>query len=327
MIKSINHLSRKQSLLSFILLLTFVVGIIQVIPFATTSSMQQDGGGITEVETNNDVSIIEDLEIQEPVTTFQTALDPPVYDYVDSNYYDGYGDTTNFAYMQSSSTSYATLTEAPTSSTTIEFEDYWYPWMSEDYSSTEWCEVEVDGQKDFHLEENGGQGSSTSNYAAVTDNLAGNSGGIMSPAYDLSSAEYFVFSVYIYDYGLANDDELEVYFRDSSANYDRRFDWDDCGAPTNGWRYISLTVSDPQYLYNGFRVRYESIGIHWFQGTGVDDHRLVAYGSNQLDQRFSFTNINYNEYRFEYLEIEFDIPATEPLIIECWSGTAWVQIG
>ena len=114
--------------------------------------------------------------------------------------------------------------------------------MSEDYSSTEWCEVEVDGQKDFHLEENGGQGGSTSNYAAVTDNLVGNSGGIMSPSYDLSSADYFVFSVYIYDYGLANDDEVEVYFRDSSANYDRKFDWDDCGAPTNGWRYIQMIV-------------------------------------------------------------------------------------
>jgi len=329
-IKRINHLSRKQSLLSFILLLTFVVGIIQVIPFATTSSMQQDGGSTTEVnvETHDDASIIEDLEIQEPVSTYQTALDPPVYDYVDSHYYDGYGSTTNFANMRSSSTSYATLTEAPTSSTTIEFEDYWYPWMSEDYSSTEWCEVEVDGKKDFHLEENGGQGSSTSNFAAVSGDFgAADSGGILSPQYDLSSAQYFVFSVYIYDSLLAHEDELEVYFRDSSANYDRMFDWDDCGTPVSGWRYKELTVSDPQYLYNGFRIRYESIDINILQETGVDDHRVVAYGSNQLDQRFSFTNVNYNEYRFEYLEIEFDIPATEPLIIECWSGAAWVQIG
>ena len=329
MVKNLNHLSGKQRILSFILVLTFVVGIIQIIPFVTTSSMQQYGGNIAEVdaETYDDVSIIEDLEIQEPVSTYQTALDPPVYDYVDSHYYDGYGSTTNFVYMQSSSTSYATLTEAPTFTTNVDFENYWYPWMSEDYSSTEWCEVEVDGQKDFHLEENGGQGSSTSNYAAVIGNLVGNDGGILSPSYDLSSAEYFVFSVYIYDYGLANDDELEVYFRDSGGNYDRKFDWDDCGTPVNGWRYKSLTISDSQYLYNGFRVRYESIGINWLQGTGVDDHRVVAYGSNQLEQRFSFTNVNYKEYRYEFLEIEFDIAVTEPLIIECWSGTAWVQIG
>ncbi|TFG27441.1 hypothetical protein EU528_12895 [Candidatus Thorarchaeota archaeon] len=317
--------------MSSILLITFVIGIIQIIPFATIANTHQDveHAQDADVAAPDDVSILEVLDIKDPIGTHVVALDPPVYDYVDSHYYDGYGSTTSFANMQSSSTSYATLTEAASSTTTIDYENYWYPWMSEDYSATEWCEVEVNGEKKFVFSEDGGQGSSTSNYAQMPDTLLGNSGGILSPSYDLSSADYFVYSVYIKDYGLANADELKVYFRDSSGNYDYKFYWDQCGPAVDYWRYYELTVEDPQYLYNGFRIRYESKEINWFQGTGVDDHKVVAHGSCQLDQRFRFTNVDCDEYRFEYLEIEFDIAVSEPLIIECWdtSISDWRQIG
>ena len=327
--KRLSHLSRRESILSFIVVLTFVIGIIQIVPYATNASMQQETGNATEVsvETHDDVSMFEELENQDPIGTHAIALDAPVYDYVDTHYYDGYGGTTNFANMQSSSSSYATLTEAPTSTTTIDFENYWYPWMSENPSSTQWGEVEVDDEKKFEFSEDGGQGSLGSNYARMPDELFGaNSGGIESPTYDLSDADYFVFSCYIYDYGLAHSDEMQVFFKDRYGNYDYKFYWDQCGDPVDRWRYKELTVDDPQYLFDGFRVKYVARNIHWLQETGVDDHRIVAYGSNQLEQRFQFTNINYNEYRFEYLEIDFFLPTTESLIIECWSGTAWVQV-
>jgi len=290
--------------------------------------MYEDGGNLVEVETHEDMSIIEELEIQDPISTHQIALDPPVYDYVDTHYYNGYGTTANFVNMATSSTAYATLTEYPSFTSGLDFESNWDPWMSEDYSSTDWCEIEVDGHKDFVFSDNNGQEGSTSNYAAVNGDLgAADSGGMLSPPVDLSSAQYFKFSVYLYTSLLTQDYEMEVYFRDSGGNYDFRFDWRDCGNPTNGWRFNELTISDPQYLYNGFRVQYRSTEINALQSTGVDRHSIVAYGSNQLDQRFRFTNVNYNEYRYEFLEIEFDATVTEPLIIECWSGTAWVQIG
>ncbi|MHA1389834.1 MAG: hypothetical protein ACTSR9_15510 [Candidatus Thorarchaeota archaeon] len=98
----IGHLSKKKHLLSFVVLLSFAIDILQIIPFATTSSMYEISSNVAEVgvDGHDDVSIIEELEIQDPISTHQIALDPPVQDYVDTHYYDGYGSTSNFAYMQ-----------------------------------------------------------------------------------------------------------------------------------------------------------------------------------------------------------------------------------
>ena len=55
MVVSISHFSRKQTLLSFIFLLTFVIGILQVVPFVTDSGMHQNDGNITEADVDKKI--------------------------------------------------------------------------------------------------------------------------------------------------------------------------------------------------------------------------------------------------------------------------------
>jgi hypothetical protein len=198
------------------------------------------------------------------------------------------------------------------------FEGSWYPagW----YADSAWHK---DSQ---HCDEDGGSYS-----AGVDGSYYGSRwGDLYTPEFDCSDADAIYVDFYYYDAHCdAYANEFVVNYHGSGGwNYPVQLGWD--SAYENKWVHYQDEITDPSYLVDDFRIRFEANGIDWGEHAYIDlvnITKVVDGTSYQLDLEEQFTNVNYTDPNQD-LCIKASLAGSEALLVDVWNtGTStWANV-
>jgi len=248
-----------------------------------------------------------------------TVLFPPTpkvagishwYDYVDSlSDVDDNADVgthSNFE-AQKSLDGYDTLTETAINNTIFQddFPDF-----------SKW---DGNGATDWHLSS---AVKRSSPYSAHSDeNYAGY---LTSDNIDTSSFSYFNVSFWFYDHGFA-DNQVILYYKNSSGFWNEIQDLNQLPHSEDTWTLCNLKVTDSQYMFSTFAIRFEA-DLMPNQDVYIDDVHIYNY-TFKLRLEEKFTDVIYDKGT-EELCIKTGSFSGETLQVQVWnfSSSTWITI-
>ncbi len=150
------------------------------------------------------------------------------------------------------------------------------------------------------------------------------SGSLYTPVLDCSNAVAIYIDFWFYDEGCANDG-FRLYYHDTSG-------WVQIvqlGAYTeNQWVHYQQKITESRYFVNNFQVRFRASSLSSGQHAYVDFvtvKKELETSSFQLDLEEQFINVNYTDPNQD-LCIKASSLGSEPLRIDAWTGSTWVNI-
>jgi hypothetical protein len=150
------------------------------------------------------------------------------------------------------------------------------------------------------------------------------SGSLYTKVLDCSNADAIYIDFWFYDEGCDNNG-FRLYYHDASG-------WVQIvqlGAYTeNQWVHYQQKITETRYLVDNFQVRFRASNLQSGDHAYIDlvtIKKEVDTTSYQLDIEEQFINVNYTDPNQD-LCIKASSLGSEPLRIDAWTGSTWVNI-